>query len=147
MVFKALQIPTSSGECGLRWARQAKAENKLASSREGKDSEEAERARQELVRSGMKKGREIEICEEIFEIWAGFLEKPLRTSIRSSDGEPSGPLIRFTTSCLNLVGLTGLSGHAIRQRVRHYEDNVTPAQIANRQRVRRDVVNPDSDRL
>jgi len=75
-----------------RWARQAKAENKLASSREGKDSEEAERASQELARSGMKKGRKIKICEEIFEIWAGFLEKPLRTSTRSSDGEPSGPL-------------------------------------------------------
>jgi hypothetical protein len=98
------------------WARQAEAANKLASRRTNKTSTEAARAREDLINSNMGKGPEFDICNKIFEIWDEVLRRPLKTSVRSSDRAASGPLIRFTTSCLKLLGVKSLESNAARRR-------------------------------
>ena len=87
----------------LRWARQAEKENKLASKRTGKGSEEAARAMEELAYSNMQVRPEVNIYYYICDIWVGVLDRPLSTSVRQR--KAAGPLIEFTTACLELVGV------------------------------------------
>ena len=108
------------------WARQAEEAAKgarRATKYARKDPKEGTHAKGEIVHLNVRKGSKIDTYEEIFETWVGILEKPLGTSTRSSDGAASGPLIRFTTSCLELLGLPRLTPEAIRARIRRYADS------------------------
>jgi hypothetical protein len=95
-----------------RWLRQAEAVAKRASGR-NVSPKEAECAQEELALSGMERGWEFDICDEIFEIWAKILGRPMRVSI-SRARKPTGPLIRFTQCCLKLIDHAPLSPGAIR---------------------------------
>ena len=105
----------------LGLARQAEELAERVSKCVDKDSKEAARAREEFALSNLGKGMKFDICEGIFEIWIRILERPLRTSVRKKVA--SGPLVRFTTSCLALLGYEPLTPSAIRARARRLWSN------------------------
>lgn len=87
-----------------RWARQAEDSAKAASRNE--DSESI----QQFSSAGLEKWPEFDVCDGIFCIWEKELGRPIRTSVQkpggNSDQKVTGPLIRFTECCLNLLGYT-----------------------------------------